>query len=209
MKWFVLLRESDITSEMLSNTGNSESKPEEIFTEGDSPVSTGYWIISIREKHSTPFAGYIKYTQEQFLKILKEVRAGKKISTRFVRPSKQSAFLDPEGARARFQSLGMFTANCNDEVVWTSDQDYYITGVVFFVQGSEIGDTVNFEVHHPQAGLLDSFAVNWFIWDGKHSYEVYPARILKGLQIKVVLKKAAGNTLPTTLIVNGKLHGIT
>jgi len=208
MKWFVIIEDNEISRLMLEGSGFERSAPVPIKTGDDeNPQPTGFSIISTKDKHNSALSGYIKYTADEVSEILGDIRAGKKITTRVKVPAKQSAFLDPEGARARFQKLGMLTTPTT-EFTWTADIDYYITGAEFYAVGAEVGDTVSFEVHHPQAGLLDSFAADWYIWDGAHEYDVYPARIFAGLQIKVTLTKAPGNVGATTILVNGKLHAI-
>lgn len=204
MKWFIAIKEHDISKAMQDATLFGVSQPVPILMDDES--DTGYRILSTRDKYASPLAGYIKYDKDEILTVTADIKLGKKVNTRIKFPQKQSAFLDPEGSHARYQQLGIVNT-AENECTWTATQDFFITGVKFHVIGSEIGDTVDFEVHHPLLGKIEGFADDWLIWDGTHNEDVYPAKVYAGLQIVIRLNKDT-RIGSTTILVNGKLHEI-
>ena len=203
MKYFVIIRVEDITNKMLGCTGFDNPVPSPV---GDSTTPAhDYRIISITSENEDCFKGYKKYSLSEVSIATEALLSGRKVHNKLRSETKMSAWSDPEGARARYQSLGILS-NDEPEIVWDVYVDYLINGVIYYVTGAEIGDTLDFEVWHPVDGKLDGFASGWLLWDGSHDSSGYPAKICAGLQIKVRLNKGEGNVGETKVLLNAKLH---
>lgn len=189
---------------MLANSGMVNSVP--IPIELDNGQTTDYVIISVKNDNINELKGYIKYTSSEITKVIKDIKEGKKINTRLVISKKQSVWTDPEGARARYRSLGFIESGETASIFWTADAQYYIDGLRFYIEGAEFGDSVDFEIWHPDIGLVDSFVTDWYVWDGSFKEDTYAAKLLQGFQIKITLNKGMGNGQVVRCMFNAKLH---
>lgn len=206
MKYFIIINKHYVTTDILSNSGLVNSVPIPIEMSDGKP--TDYVVISVKESNVNELKGYIKYTSDEVVKVIKDIREGKKVNTRLVLSAKQSVWTDPEGARARYQSIGLIQSSETTSIYWTADQQYYIDGVRFYIEGAEFGDSVNFEIWHPVVGLVDSFVTDWYVWDGSFKEDTYAAKLLAGLQIKITLNKGVGNEGEVKCMFNAKLHAM-
>jgi len=209
MKKFVIIRKSDISEAMLQTSGYDKTKPVPITREEEdgSLTELEYCLLPFTNEFATPLAGYIRYTKEELDPILEEIRNGKSVSTTLKRSDKKSVWDDPEGARTRFEFLGSFKNRTEDiTLVYDLPEDRLINGLRFYFEGSEIGDTISFEIHHPLAGLLEAFVPSWGVCDGYHKENVYAAKLPAGLQIHIIFKKGEGNTGAVSAFFNGLLH---
>ena len=204
MKYFVVINKHDVTKAMLDQSGLANSVP--IPIETNSGKLTNYVVIGVKESNLNELKGYIKYSSAEVVVVIDDIRQGKKVNTRLVISEKQSVWTDPEGARARYQSVGSIQADETTSIYWTADQEYYIDGVRFYIEGAEFGDSVNFEIWHPVVGLVDSFVTDWYVWDGSFKEDTYAAKLLTGLQIKITLNKGLGNKGTVKCLFNAKLH---
>ena len=203
MRHYVLIKREEITPSMVGCSGHANAMPVPVMDAG--VPTTDYRIIPLTSDCRDGYAGYKKYTRDELDAVIDDLLAGKKIYTKLKYETQISAWADPEGARARYQSLGILS-NDEPEVAWDAYVDYLINGVIYYVTGAEIGDTLDFEVWHPVDGKLDGFASGWLLWDGSHDSSGYPAKICAGLQIKVRLNKGEGNVGETKVLLNAKLH---
>jgi len=206
MKYFVVINKHDVTTDMLDKSGLANSVP--IPIEMNSGQPTDYVVIGVKESNINELKGYIKYNSTEVVSIIDDIREGKKINARLMLSEKQSVWADPEGARARYQSVGIIESTDSTSVYWTADRNYYIDGVRFFIQGAEFGDSVNFEVYHPLYGVVDSFVSDWYIWDGSFKEDTYAARLIQGLQIKITINRGIGNEGVLKCMFNAKLHAV-
>lgn len=82
--------------------------------------------------------------------------------------------------------------------------DYTITddillagGTTFLAKGGAQGDTVDFQVVHPVAGVLNQFISNWYVNPDVTEQAVppsnYPAKLLAGLILRVVYHSTGAN----------------
>jgi len=198
MKYYVIMNKHELTSDVIEKSGYVNSQPTYI---GDS-----YVLISVSKGNLNELKGYIKYTSDEINAIIADIEEGKKVNTRLVLSEKQSVWADPEGARARYQSLGFIQSSETTSIYWTADREYYIDGVRFYIEGAEFGDSVDFEIWHPVLGLVDSFVTDWFIWDGSFKEDTYAAKILQGFQIKITINKGMDNEGMIKCVFNAKLH---
>ena len=200
MKYYVIMNKHELTSDVIEKSGYVNSQP--IY------IGDNYVLVSVKQSNLNELKGYIKYTNDEINDIIADIEEGKKVNTRLVLSEKQSVWADPEGARARYQSIGMIETDETKSVYWTADRDYYIDGLRFYIEGAEFGDSVDFEVHHPVYGIIDSFVKDWYIWDGSFKEDTYAAKLLGGLQIKITINKGIGNGGLVKCVFNAKLHAV-
>lgn len=102
--------------------------------------------------------------------------------------------------------------NINIDFILTDD--CLITGVVFFTNNSNYGDTVNMQIVDtsgiiaPAGTVLLQVATNWNICPN-NVIDVdfqYPAKIISGLTIRIVYNSAGVGIGSTSAYVNYKLH---
>lgn len=98
-------------------------------------------------------------------------------------------FADADGFRARFKGVkGTVTAGTTTNLDHVLTEERWIDGVEITHVGGAPGDTVNFQIVHPIAGVLDQFGETWNIDStaGKQGAVVlsYPAKIPAGLTIR-------------------------
>ena len=206
MKYYVVMNKHDMTQDIIDSSGFVKSKPIPILDNNENP--TNYIVLGVKDSNINYLKGYNKYTTNEIKTIINDIREGKKVNTRLVLSEKQSVWSDPEGARARYQSIGMIETDETESVYWTADRNYYIDGVRFYIEGAEFGDSVDFEVYHPVYGVIDSFVKDWYIWDGSFKEDTYAAKLLGGLQIKITINKGIGNEGMVKCVFNAKLHAV-
>ena len=73
----------------------------------------------------------------------------------------------------------------------TLDDDTLLSGgTVFLAKGAAPGDTVDFKVVHPTAGVIAQFITDWFVNPDSTLQQVpesnYPAKVFAGLTLRVV-----------------------
>ena len=200
MKYYVIMNKHELTSDVIEKSGYVNSQP--IY------IGDNYVLVSVKQSNLNELKGYIKYTNDEINDIIADIEEGKKVNTRLVLSEKQSVWSDPEGARARYQSIGVIESSETTSVYWTADREYYIDGVRFYIEGAEFGDSVNFEIWHPVVGLIDSFVTDWYVWDGSFKEDTYAAKLLTGLQIKITLNKGIDNEGTVRCLFNAKLHAM-
>lgn len=73
---------------------------------------------------------------------------------------------------------GTATAGETTNIDFTMPDCRYIVGLNLVLKNHKIGDTVSFQVVHPQAGVLDEFATNWNVCDDEGDQKIveFPLR---------------------------------
>lgn len=71
------------------------------------------------------------------------------------------------------------------EIDWVAPKQYVLNGCQYQTNLRTIGDKIDFEVHHPDLGLLLQFGENWFVLENDTIVLPYSADIPAGLIIKV------------------------
>jgi hypothetical protein len=177
---------------------------------GKLPTSVdNFFIVKYNEEKNVP--AYLKqhkrYTKEQLIETRKRLAAGETISEKKPPVIKNSAFVDPQGKRARFKGMhvGQVSSIGEHTFDYVFAEDRYITGVEVFVNNPAFGDNIDFDIIHPvSAESIDDFAANWYVSPGKQIYEVYPAKIPAGLIIRVTYRATSANVVE--FYINGFLH---
>lgn len=107
--------------------------------------------------------------------------------------------------RVRFIGTHDFTIAGNQTVTsdWTVPQQQFqgvdattiISGVEFKTVGGCDGDKVSFQVVHPQAGVMDEFGTDYFVFkDTKMTMKEHRAKIPAGLIIRVIYKSTCATS---------------
>lgn len=113
---------------------------------------------------------------------------------------KMQPFADPSGYRARFKGIqGTALAGQVSNIDHTLAAERWIDGVELFQEGAAQGDFVDFQVVHPQAGVLDQFGESWVIDHAicKQGAVVlsYPAKVPAGLTIRIRYTSTGGSNV--------------
>lgn len=114
----------------------------------------------------------------------------------------------PVGLRVRAEGIINSTATKNTDTTLSSaalTSDRKIEGVQMILENHVFGDSVSFEVHHPQAGLLDQFGKTWYVEPDRNSQTPirynFKASIPANLLIRVVYH-SVGTENDVNVLVN-------
>ena len=118
---------------------------------------------------------------------------------------RSSYFTNNDGAHVRLQGLFNVTATAGATTTFTYTMPYdrMITGMSYKITNWKQGDKIDFEVHHPTAGLLDNFASGYYCKE-EEEFCCYGARLYAGLQLKLTYYSTG--TSNVDIIMNGYLH---
>jgi len=105
---------------------------------------------------------------------------------------------------------GTATAGQSTNIDLTLADDDLLVGCQVLAQGSEFGDTCDFQVVHPQAGVLKQFCTDWGVSSDKQEKinfdSKFPAKIPTGLILRLVYHSIG--TTDVKVLVNYKLDKI-
>jgi hypothetical protein len=124
-------------------------------------------------------------------------------------PVQLKPFATADGFRARFTGFsGTADYGTTTALDYTLSAERWIDGVELLVSGAAQGDYVNFQVVHPQAGVLDTFGATWYVDHERCKQTVvvlsYPARLVAGLIIRV--SYVSVGTADVWVAANLRLH---
>jgi len=95
--------------------------------------------------------------------------------------------------------LGTAAAGGTTNIDLVMGNDVLITGGVFLAQGAAWGDTVDFQVVHPQAGVVAQFITAWCLDPTSVMQQLptasYPAKLATGLTLRVVYHSIGGTAV--------------
>jgi hypothetical protein len=167
-----------------------------------------FYLLAYKIDHHIPegLAGYRKLSKSEILETRASIENGEKFIERNEIRVKQDAFLDPGQRRARFTGLvtGVVNSVGSHSFDFQLAENRYITGVEVFADAPAHGDSIDFQVVHPLAGVLDQFGTGWYMSSGTKTYNVYPAYLPQGLIVRVIYNATTNNQV--CFSVNGFLH---
>lgn len=86
--------------------------------------------------------------------------------------------------------------------------DRKINGTQIILQNHAFGDSLKFQVVHPQSGILDEFATNWYVSPDKNDQGIikteYPAQLYTGLIIRLVYNSVGSTNVK--VLCNATMH---
>lgn len=189
---------------------NAHTKVVDIYDMQENPKPTGYCVAPVPDgQMPSLLKPYRKFNEEEVKVAIDNIKNGNNVQRFVLDRIKMSAFSDPEGKRARF--TGGFKMNIPAGETVTQDylitEDRFVTGAKYWVEGSNFGDKVDFDVIHPVYGIsLDKFIANWYVWDGSEQLDTYPAKLVAGLILRVTYYNTGVDD--AKFIVNMFLHKV-